>query len=326
MSQFLYLCLLLVLPAFLAFEFRRRRRLGPDVVMAGFALLVLTGWGILAGWPIAPFGKNIVTVIGVAIGPQDASEASHVILPSWFRIALTGVINGIAVSTAVYLFTRARRLTMGRLTTDKYRTAVAVFLVFSLSYGVLLLPGALLEVVFDRYVLPLLPLFFLAVMIAVKHRKPHIPARAWICLLVFGIYAVATTHDYFAGLRARVDAARTMEKSGIGPSHISAAFESDGWGQLERTGYATGARYSDQFASDAHKGFWFELWNHFVDLRPDFVVLNWVRPEPPHDVEGIVAYTAWTPPFRRQVVVWKRSVLTDELEEARLISETRLWR
>jgi hypothetical protein len=312
---FLMLAAELALPAFALClpKLRRERRLRNALI--ALAIPALTLLELFAGGPVAPYGNNAITALGIDVGQQN--NTGVVILPVLAWLTLTGLTNVCAVSAVVYA---VRRRWEGIATENN---AAIVFGAFTLSYLALLIPAGLTEYIFDRYTLPLVPPAFLAVLMAASRRRSTATPFAWAGLVLFAWYGVGTTHDYAAAQRAKVAAAHALEKSGVDRARLSAAFEYDAWGQLERSEYARGTRYSDHVADDSAKGFWFELWDHLADLHPDYVVLNATDSRPPRVGEFSVGYSAWIPPFHRYIVVWKRADLTAELEAARMISETR---
>ena len=109
----------------------------------------------------------------------------------------------------------------------------------------LILPGALSELAFDRYMLPLVPLLMLVVLLQfARHRRP-VPLIAWCCLLLFSCYGIVMTHDYSAAVRARLVVADELETTGVQRGQISAGFEYDGWTQVQRSGYVRVVRFAD---------------------------------------------------------------------------------
>jgi hypothetical protein len=200
---------------------------------------------------------------------------------------------------------------------------LAIFGVFTLGSIALMLPGAMVGLAFDRYMLPILPLVMLAVLMQYAKHNRGIPVVAWGCLAVFAFYGITTTHDYAASLRARIAAASALQKGGISRDRISAGFEYDGWTELERSEYARVVQYQDSMADDHAKGFWFWFWDHTPDLHPEYVVLNWTSPEPVRGVVSKIDFSAWLPPFRRHAVVWRRSDLTAVHQAARITAVLR---
>jgi hypothetical protein len=315
-GQFLLLAAELALPAFALClpKLRPERRLLTALI--ALAIPALTVLELLAGGPSAPYGNNTVTILGIDIGQQN--NAGVIILPVLAWVVLTGLTNVCAVAVVVYAIRRRREPIA-----PEDRPAMLVFAAFTLSYLALLIPAGLTEFIFDRYTLPLVPPAFLTVLMAASRRRRTATPLAWACLLLFAWYGIGTTHDYASAQRAKVAAARLLESSGVSRARLSASFEYDAWGQLERTEQARGTRYSDHVASNSKKGFWFELWDHLADLNPDYVMLNATDSRRPRIGEFPVEYSAWIPPFRRYIVVWKRADLTGELEAARIIAETR---
>ncbi len=316
-TEFFLLVVLLCVPAFAALLPKPKRKHLFWLPVGAGGLAILTVLGIIAGWPPAPYGNNMITIGGIAIGNQDSTGATVVVLQLWLRILLTAVVN-LCVLRACGAGLRPAQAVFER-------PFLRVAAIFTLAYLPLLLPGALLSTTFDRYMLPLVPLLYLAIAMFANRRNPRMSV-AWACLLLFAWYGIATTHDYAVALRARVSAARALERTGVSRRNISASFEYDGQGQLERTGNARGTQYGDRFQNDGPKGFWLDFWDHLAGFQPEFVVLNWTRPEAPHDCASFIEYRAWLPPFRRYSAVWKRADLTDQLQTARILSETSSWR
>jgi hypothetical protein len=317
MTQMVLLCVLLAMPAFLLPlpGIPVRRLVWLPIVIA--ELLIVTFAGIVVGWPVAPYGNNIISIGGIAIGNQDAGGAIVTLFPDWFRIALTALVN-LCFFAALR---RASHLRRGASLPPNNRAFFLAAAVFTVGYLALIVPGALIHISFDRYMLPLVPLVYLGVVSQAKPDRPFLPL-AWVCMLLFAGYAVATTHDYAAASRARVSAARTLEAAGVPRERISASFEYDGWGELERREFARGTQYGDRFGERNSKGFWFEFWDHLSNFQPDYVALNWILPETPHGCVSFVEYSAWLPPFRRYVAVWKRQDLTAELRAAQVFAQT----
>lgn len=268
--------------------------------LCAFTQLALTGL-------LAPYGTNILSPSGVTTGTQEFFGKPQ-LQPLWARLFLSVLVN----SCILTVFVKAGRNwtgpdgTAGRLRQDR---SLHVFGIFSAGYLVLLFPGVLSQLAFDRYMLPLIPLLMLTALPYFSRFKRPIPVVAWACLALFAAYGIAATHDYFAAERTRTIAAEQLEKSGIRRDLISAGFEYDGWTQVERSGYVRAAQYGDWQVDDSDKGFWFEFWSHTPDFRPDFVVLNSYSGEFVRRGLFQINFCAWIPPFRRSAVVWRRSDL-----------------
>jgi hypothetical protein len=182
-----------------------------------------------------------------------------------------------------------------------------IFAIFSCAYIPLLVPGAVLHFFYDRYALPLFPLLVIFVLLTVQSQIRRVPALAWACLLLFAVYATATTHDYFSALRARVSAAQTLEKQAVPRSRISAGVEYDGWTQLQVTGTIRAVLYGDKIHLNSWNTFWF--WGKTTALQPDYVVTYWPASDLPAERLTCVPFRTWLPPFQRTVVALKRADL-----------------
>jgi hypothetical protein len=187
-------------------------------------------------------------------------------------------------------------------------SAVALY---SLLYIALLVPGALVLFEFDRYILPLVPLWIILILLKFRLSNLRVPIAAWAFLSVFGVYAVATTHDYFASLRARALVAKQTERLGIRPDHIAAGFELDGWTQLSLTNQVIGTRYEDHLVDDSAKGVWYAFWDHAPSLIPDYIAVSSDKPAPGSPGLPRVTVRTWLPPAGYTIAIYKRKELTD---------------
>lgn len=264
-----------------------------------FLIAVFTGFG-LAPLALAPFVGNMLTRFGILFAGQDLLGFHPNVMPLWLRLGLSWTLGFSAI-------------TFGNLCKHKKicaplpRVPVLVFTIFSCAYLPFFIPGALQSLLYDRYVLPLFPLLVLSIMLPFRSQVRNVPPPAWACLLLFAAYGIATTHDYFAGLRARVLAAQTLERSGIPRSNISAGFEYDGWTQLQLTGRIKGTAYGDPRTLNSAK-FWF--WRYTTALRPDHVV-TYSQSLGTGNGHPSFSFVTWLPPFRRYVTVLRREELPE---------------
>jgi hypothetical protein len=181
--------------------------------------------------------------------------------------------------------------------------AAAVLGIFAGSYAVLLLPGLLLNLLSDRYVVPLIPVLAIYLLAEFQSEKRPASVPAWVILVAFAAYAVASSHDYSSALRARIEAARMLQARGIPRDHISAGFELDGWTQVQATGRIAGARQGIALDPSNTDQFWF--WTYSTAVRPDYVV---AYSQGLKEVQGLpsLSFETWLPPFRRYVTVFRR--------------------
>lgn len=287
-------CLLISLPALLCFKSSWRElgfaRLVLILIASFGAILALT---TLAGqFGAAPFTMGILSQFGILMNGWDSLGYKPVVLQPWLRICISVLV----------VFTGLAFILLQRSGTKFARTPRSIFLIFSSAYITLLLPGAILGITFDRYLLPLVPMIVLFILDRFQHGKQRIPNIAWIWLLVCAAYSVAITHDYASASRVRVRAADLLRSLGIPRRHISAGFEYDAWTQLESTGTIAGAAYKDSFDWNTTDHFWF--WHYTTALRPDYVVSS-SRTAIPGALVA-VPFGTWLPPFRRFAIAQPR--------------------
>jgi hypothetical protein len=181
---------------------------------------------------------------------------------------------------------------------------------FGIFYFALLtipaVPG--LNFVFDRYMLPILPsLVIIALSLLQDNRRP-IPLACWLAVCFAAGYSVATTHDYYAGLRARLAAFHSLEQAGVPRTHISGGFELDAETQLEQSGFLNNplARLSGDSYRDLPKTTPYWFCTYTPSIEPEYI-LSWT-PVPDLATSGLPpkVFHAWLPPFRREVVILLR--------------------
>jgi hypothetical protein len=245
----LFLCgFMLLLPALFCFLGRWK-----PLKIALLSLASLIGGAAaffsLGGPVVAPYLGITLTTAGILTSTMLATDP----------LLLTAPVR-LIVSWIVFMFSAGFAYEIVRYLRAGVKAVVpSALILYSVLYAALLIPGALVLFEYDRYILPLVPLWILVVLLTLGTSKPRVPVAAWLCLFVFGAYAVATTHDYFAGLRARALVARQTERLGVPRDHIAAGFENDGWTQLSLTGRVVGTRYEDHLVDDSAKGVWYAV-------------------------------------------------------------------
>jgi hypothetical protein len=294
-------CMMLALPGLLCFTRLWKRLGGLEICLLAFGSVAVVfvfiySMGVLG---IVPFIGGILSQHGILLPGQDLLGYRPTLLHPILRVILSVLI--VFSVFAVCLLCKA----FCKNALGKYGS---IFLAFSVPYAALLLPGLLMNISYDRYVLPILPLLmFLLLSCFQRLERQAIPAAAWGSLLIFAGYGIAITHDYASGLRARVQAARILEQHGIPRSRVSAGLEYDAWTQLLRTGQLKGVMYDTTFEWNYSDRFWF--WNFTTALKPEYVVTYARSPNLGNNSISSVAYTAWTPPFQRSVAVIRREDL-----------------
>ena len=159
----------------------------------------------------------------------------------------------------------------------------------------------------DRYLLPLPPFLVIPLLWHYQQRiQQRVPPVGWVVLGVLAAYGVATTHDYLAAGRARLGAASALVANGVPRTWITAGLEYDGWTQIEQTGHITDDRIElppGVYRPPISPDYWF--WKSTPSIEPRCFVIYSPHPSLIDSPFPPVRYTAWLPPFRRQVFTQK---------------------
>ena len=320
------LCLLLVLLPLLAAW--TRVRLSP--VKAGLAVIAsavlfviaraLTLHGMEKG--IAPWTGDVLDKIGM-MGYRNAWSLGVEPVPFSFpmRVALSLLVLGVMA-----WFALAVRRTVPTVTRTAlpWRDLLVLTVPFLLAYFALLAPRAMWGIVIDRYLLP--PVFF-AVMFLLRlyaeRVSEHLPVRSLVLLAAFALFGVLGTHDWVALHRARVQATARLQGTGVPRTAIEAGYELDGMVQIQATGAVSDPRVS--YPAGMNMAPWRpqglpagcrEIFNdhtpvihasYFLSASPSEPSLR--SGEAPCLVpSGVTSqtYTAWMPPFHRQIFILRR--------------------
>jgi len=200
------------------------------------------------------------------------------------------------------------------------REALWVLGPFTISYVVFLLPRALYSFIYDRYLLGLMP--FAIILLLLLHQRwiaLRLPAVTIAALSLFGLYAIAGTHDWFALNRARVAAVAQIRVSGVPVTSIQGGFDYDGWTQIEAAGFINDARLRNpanayqvnltplqlpdrcrldfaEYTPAIHP-------EYFVVFQP-MACLAWSKYPP-------VRYRTWLPPFQREIYIQQRPAIPE---------------
>lgn len=159
------------------------------------------------------------------------------------------------------------------------------------------------EILFDRYLIFITPPLAIALLWLYQARiRPTVSGAAWVCLGVLAFYGLASTHDYIAAARARLEAADRLIASGVPRTRITAGLEFDGWTQLEQTGAIPPLeeRQRDQRTFPVAEAYWF--WRMTPAIDPLYFVVYSPIPGLRSSSFSPVPYGAWLPPFRRCVL------------------------
>jgi len=323
--DFFLTLLLFSLPVLVAY-FTALRSVSRKLLLAlfGLALMVmlyrLQTKGVHA---LAPWLPGSVTEYGVGgSGVMESLGEKPVILPPAIRFLLTLIVIAAASACCAALFSRSRssefrstefRSTEFRLLQTFSARALLILLGPStLAYVLLLIPRAAFTNIWDRYTFLPLAIFIFGLLRCFEMRiRPLAPALSFATLGLFALYAIATTHDYFATGRARLEAASLPQNSGVPRTEVQGGFEYDGWTQLQSTGYINdprltiprGAYHAAGVLDDLPKGCRFAFSDHTPAVHPQYFVVFSKQPCLAGSQFGPVSYRAWLPPFRRNIYV-----------------------
>ena len=290
-------CAQVLLPALLCFVpfWRKLKRSEIAALLSASGALVLVS--ICSGAGAAPFAGSVLSGYGVLLRGAEGLGYRPELLSPLLRIAISVLIafSGLFVMS-------------GKAKHDSMRRAPrTVFAIFCFAYVPLLVPGAITGFVHDRYVLPLAPVLAIFVLHRFQSQRRAVPKLAWALIALLAIYGMVITHDYASAARGRARAAEALERMGVSREHVSAGLEYDGWTALEAGSSIRPLRYGDHIEWNATNVFWF--WDRVPAVHPDYVAVTARASDAADGVLPRIAFTAWTPPFRRAVIVRKREHL-----------------
>jgi hypothetical protein len=159
----------------------------------------------------------------------------------------------------------------------------------------------------DRYSLPLIPPMVILGLVVFEDGRRKVPVSCWIVACLFAGFSIAATHDYYASLRARVAAFRSLQQKEVPANRISGGFELDSVTELNQSGHLNNPLV--QFPEGAYREiphtnpFWFGLYT--PTIRPRYF-LAWSPTEAGLDMTDVspAVFRTWFPPFRRQVLTF----------------------
>ncbi len=198
-----------------------------------------------AHW-LAPFSTDALTSKGIDIPVTVIGQRPDVFsLP--LRVALTTLVLFALIAT-LYFFTRVPRIAQSEasLSTAGSHTAISgqqllwILGPFCACYLALILSR---EFIFDRYWLP--PLFCAVVALVRLYNRTvasSLPPSSYVVLACLAVFTLASTHDLFATLRARLAVARQLEAAGVPRNAFYAGMEYDGWTELMLAGHINNPR------------------------------------------------------------------------------------
>jgi hypothetical protein len=257
----------------------------------------------------APWTGSMVTVNGILVECADLLGHRPVILNHPVRILATILCLFAPILFFLAVFRRSNIPKLRQLAASESSVARGLLLLLILAgFFALILERA---TPIDRYIVQILPLLF--VIVVTLRPAPAKPARlGWLSLFLFGVFAIANTHDYAATRRASVQALQQLERKGIDRYQVNAGLELDGFDHLQKVDYlrvcqanppAGGPGCSNTFEGD-WKTWWFR--KATFSISGDYA-LSYSDLPGYERMDGITQdYRAWLPPFHRQIFGLKR--------------------
>jgi len=303
---------LLILPVLLIFFCAWRKALrAPFLLAAGLLLAGAVLAASLWWFENDLFMGNVITATGF-LGPGvEALGLKPAVLPAPARIWLAAAFVCCSAIAFAVLLGDLRRPTKPASGSFGSPSLFAwLYLPPAILYFLAILYRYLHDgMLFDRYLIPLLPALVIPLLWYCQQRiRPAPPTLAWAALGLFACYGIAATHDYLAAGRARVRAASDLIATGVPRSHITAGLEYDGWTELEHSGHVNdegirtppGAYHPQRGRRYAiSPPYWF--WDETPSVEPLYFVVYSRQPGLRDTALPPVRYTAWLPPFHRRV-------------------------
>ena len=311
-----FLCLLLLLyPILLAWLPAARRLNRAAAIRIGVAVLVLVIflWRVRTpdDW-LAPWLTHVIQSLMRKSGEFPGVAETPWPLP--VRVALSVLVLAAALIVGEMLLSkfRSRSRSASALEPVARRDLLWLLGPFSLSYIIMLLPRGIYALVYDRYLLGLMPLAII-VLIRLYQRvaEDDMPVICFLMLGVFGFFSIAGTHDWYALNRARIVAVEEIHATGVPKTAIQGAFEYDGWTQIEAAGFVNEERIEVP-AGAFHKNMrMYQLpekcWHFFgwyaLAIDPKYVIVSSPSPCFADSKFSPVTFRAWLPPFQRTIYV-----------------------
>lgn len=284
------------------------------------AVAFVVGPNVAAQLPDIPFGYfdgNIITKFGV-LGPDvEVLGAKPLTLTPFLQVVVLAAALMLFAVCALALWRQRPQppFNIRRLAEylDRMGPAASVqnlCVLFTLPYLVAVTSRAVVGQGIDRYLLPLLMIVGLIVLFQRPAGLRFATRTACVLTALFAGYGVATTHDYFACSRARLQAARNLESAHIPRVQITAGLEYDGWTEITHRGFINDSRitnppdaYQPQTGRSYTIGTPYWFWAFTPSISPLYCITLSPNPHLVDSVYAPVSYTTWLPPFRRKVLI-----------------------
>lgn len=272
-----------------------------------------------------PWLPSTVSPLGMWFGllptPIGAKEAAPKVIPEpllWF-ISLAVFVYFAVLLLCMAQARMSRRMLPEDTPVVPPSPVLEMFAVWSIFYVALLVFKCVVPFAFgnfDRYLLGLIPALTIGTLRLVGNDTPsrarHIgEGVGWLAIAAAMLLGIASTHDYFAQIRALARVASRVESAdtGLPRTRIMAGFEYDSWTQITTTGYYNDIRihrFVDKYRMPPESlGFdtEYDFWKYTPDVRPGIVLSLMPLPDLEPTGDTPQPFTCWLPPFTRHVYV-----------------------
>jgi hypothetical protein len=254
-----------------------------------------------------PWLGNMLTPQGI-LGNIEILGHRLTVLPRWFRQGIGALVWGLTVIVLAdlvgWLPNSRDGITQLCRRFASTRLASSCLGILAAAYTVVLLSRSGLDLVFDRYALPLAPLLAIAAILWWQNAPMQAGTRrltwriAVVALGCYGVYAIASTQEVFALARARAEAMRRLLAVGIPATDVDNGIEQMAWTQLEVSGHINNPEVRNP--PDAYRG------GKSYTPNVTAIVLVEASPDPRASfiMLGEVEYFSLLPPFHRQIYIY----------------------
>ncbi len=311
-----FLCLLLLLyPILVAWlpAARRLKRAAAIRISVAILVLVVFLWRVRTpdDW-LAPWLTHVIQSLMRESGEFPGVTETPWSLSVRAAISVLVVASALLVGEALLPILRRKSKNTSGLEPVMRQDLLWLLGPFSLSYILMLLPRGLYALLYDRYLLGLMPLatIFL-IRLYQQVIGDNLPAISFLMLGAFGFFSIAGTHDWFAANRARIVAVEEIRATGVPKTAIQGAFEYDGWTQIEAAGFVNEERIEVP-AGAFHKNMRMyrlpeRCWHFFgwyaPAIDPKYLIVSSPSSCFADSTFSPVTFRTWLPPFQRTIYV-----------------------
>jgi hypothetical protein len=311
-----FLCLLLLLyPIVVAWLPAARRLNRASATRIGIVVLVLAVflWKVRTpdDW-LAPWLTHVIQSLMRESGEFPGVTETPWSLSVRAAISVLVVASALIIGEALLRMIRTTNQNTWSLKSVMRQDILWLLGPFSFSYIVMLLPRGIYGLLYDRYLLGLMPL---AIVFLLRLYQQvigvNLPAISFVMLGAFGFFSIAGTHDWFAANRARIIAVEEVRATGVPKTAIQGAFEYDGWTQIEAAGFVNEERIEVP-AGAFHKNIRMyrlpeRCWHFFgwyaPSIDPKYLIVSSPSSCFADSMFPPVTFRTWLPPFRRTIYV-----------------------